>query len=87
MALYIAILDDNPAERKQFERLLSREASARTSSGEVIYIDSYGNEESLSSIVLKYDLIFIDISDSKRDGTMIAADFRNKGFTAPMVLC
>ena len=87
MALYIAILDDNPAERKQFERLLSREASARTSSGEVIYIDSYGNEESLSSIVLKYDLIFIDISDSKRDGTMIAADFRNKGFTAPIVLC
>lgn len=87
MALYIAILDDNPAERKQFERLLSREASARTSSGEVIYVDSYGNEESLSSIVLRYDLIFIDDSDSKRNGMTIAADFRNKGFTAPIILC
>ena len=87
MALYIAILDDNPADRKQFERLLAREASARTSSGEVLYIDSYGNEESLRPIVLKYDLIFIDISDSKRDGMMIAADFRKNGFTAPIVLC
>ena len=47
MAVFIAILDDDPADRKQSERLLDRERDARAGKGEVIYYDSYGSEEAL----------------------------------------
>ncbi|XME00982.1 LytTR family transcriptional regulator DNA-binding domain-containing protein [Lachnospiraceae bacterium C1.1] len=87
MTLYIAVLDDNPADRKQAERLLSREADLRTPSGEVLYIDTYGNVESILSSASRYDLFFVDISGSERDGMMVAVRLRNSGVLSPIVLC
>ena len=86
MSLFIAILDDDPAERKQSERLLSRERDARIPSGEVIYFDTYGSEEALLPHCLKYDLILIDITGSTRDGMMAAMDLLNHGAEGQIVL-
>ncbi|MCR5488212.1 MAG: LytTR family transcriptional regulator DNA-binding domain-containing protein [Lachnospiraceae bacterium] len=86
MSAFIAILDDNPADRKQSERLLSRERDARIPSGEVIYYDSYGSEEALLPHRLRYDLILIDITGSTRDGMMAATDLMHQGIDCQLVL-
>ncbi len=87
MTLYIAVLDDDPADRKQAERLLSREADLRTPSGDVLYIDTYGNEESILSIASRYDLFFVDLSLTEHDGMMVAVRLRNSGVRSSIVLC
>ncbi len=87
MALYIAIIDDDPANRKQYERLLKREADARAASGEVLYIDTYGDEKAALPYIMKYDLLFIDIVNTTHSAASIAETFLEKGVTAPIVLC
>ena len=86
MSAFIAILDDNPADRKQAERLLSRERDSRSASGEVLYFDAYGSEEALLPHRLRYDLILIDITGSTRDGMMAAADLMHNGIDCQIVL-
>ena len=87
MAVFIAICDDDPADRKQFERLLSREKDARLKNDEVIYFDTYGSEEALLPYFMKYDLFLIDISLCSRDGMMVATDLKNRGAEGLMILC
>ena len=41
--MHIAICDDNVADRKQLERLLSRESDARMAQSGVFYTDSFGD--------------------------------------------
>lgn len=86
MAVYIAICDDNAADRKQFERLLEREKTARVSKGEVLYIDSFGSKEALMHTPIKYDLFLIDITLEKENGMDIAKALRKEGISAPIVL-
>ncbi len=86
MAVFIAILDDDPADRKQSERLLSRERDVRVKNGEVIYYDSYGSEEALLPYFLKYDLILIDVTKTTRDGMMVAVDLLHRGAESKLVL-
>ena len=87
MAVFIAICDDNPADRKQAERLLSREKDRRLSDGDVIYYDTYGSEADMLPYFSKYDLFLIDISHSTRDGMMVATDLHNRQARGIMVLC
>ncbi len=86
MAVFIAVLDDDPADRKQSERLLSRERDERVKKGEVIYYDSYGSEEALLPYFMKYDLILIDVTKTTRDGMMVAVDLLRKGAEGKIVL-
>ena len=86
MSVFIAILDDDPADRKQSERLLSRERDARAKEGEVIYFDSYGSEDALLPFFMKYDLILIDITSTTRDGMMVAVDLLWHGAMGKIVL-
>ena len=86
MAVFIAILDDDPADRKQSERLLSRERDVRVKNNEVIYFDTYGSREAILPYCTKYDLFLIDISDSSPDGFMTAVDLTHHGATGRMVL-
>jgi len=87
MAVFIAILDDDPADRKQSERLLSRERDERIKKGEVIYYDTYGSEEALLPYFIKYDLFLIDVTKTTRDGMMVAVDLRNRGAEGKLILC
>ncbi len=86
MAVFIAVLDDDPADRKQSERLLSRERDERIKNGEVIYYDSYGSEEALLPYFMKYDLILIDVTKTTRDGMMVAVDLLRKKADGKIVL-
>ncbi|MCR4656667.1 MAG: hypothetical protein K5770_10620 [Lachnospiraceae bacterium] len=62
MAIYIAVCDDNIADRKQLERLLGREALKRGREGTPVYVDSFGSSESLLKTPNRYDLFLIDIT-------------------------
>ena len=86
MAVFIALLDDDPADRKQSERLLSRERDERVRKGEVIYYDSYGSEEAMLPYFTKYDLFLIDVTKTLRDGMMVAVDLLRRGAEGRIIL-
>ena len=88
MTVYIAICDNNIADRKQLERLLEREKDKRLKENlDVMYIDSFGSEEALMATPVKYDIFFIDITEGADNGMEIAKKLRQKGVIAPIVLC
>ena len=88
MTAYIAICDNNIADRKQLERLLEREKDRRLREDcDVLYIDSFGSEDALMSTPIRYDLFFIDMSEDGSDGMNIAEKLRLRGINAPIVLC
>lgn len=86
--MHIAICDDNIADRKQLERLLSREADRRLHDGEALYIDSFGNISSLMGAPKIYDVFFIDMTSTEdEDGLYVANLLRTDLVDAPIVLC
>ena len=94
MALYIAVCDDNIADRKQFERLLNREKDERLNTDVVLYIDAFGSEDALMKTPIKYDLFIIDVTNGTDTPTTqtitgmdIAKKLRTLGITSPIVLC
>lgn len=88
MTIYLAICDNNAADRKQLERLLSREKDKRLAENyDVMYIDSFGSEEALMSTPIKYDIFFVDITEGASNGMEIAKKLRSHGIAAPIVLC
>ena len=87
MAIYIAVCDDNIADRKQTERLLEREKDERLKNdGDVLYIESFGSSTALMTTPVKYDLFLIDITIGEENGMEIAKKLRNMGIIAPIVL-
>ena len=87
MTVYIAVCDDNIADRKQTERLLEREKDARLKKdGDVLYIESFGSKDALMATPVKYDMFLIDIVDPKSNGMEIAKELRSYGIIAPIVL-
>ena len=88
MTIYVAICDNNIADRKQTERLLEREKDKRLHDNcDVLYIDSFGSEEALMATPIKYDIFFIDVTDPSANGMDVAKRLRLKGIIAPIVLC
>ena len=63
--MHIAICDDNIADRKQTERLLSRESDRRAKSDSVLYVDSFGKQESVLAAPMIYDMFFIDMINAE----------------------
>ncbi len=88
MTIYLAICDNNIADRKQTERLLEREKDKRLAENcDVMYIDSFGSEDALMSTPVKYDIFFIDMTEGTSNGMDIAKKLRHRGISAPIVLC
>ena len=88
MTIYLAICDDNIADRKHLERLLEREKDTRLQNNyDVLYIDSFGSEEALMQTPIKYDMFFIDVTAQERNGMDVAKALRRKGIDAPIILC
>ena len=87
MALYIAVCDDNAADRKHIERLLNRESSLQASQGNPVYIDSFGNRDSLMKTPNRYNLFLITAdNDSEINGIEIADEIKQTGIDALIVL-
>ena len=85
--MHIAICDDNIADRKQLERLLTRESDKRKNTTGLLYTTSFGDSRVLSKNPMPYDLFFIDITLEETDGFDFALSLIHCGVTAPIVLC
>lgn len=85
--MHIAICDDNIADRKQTERLLGRESDRRAKTDNVLYIDSFGKQESLLVAPMIYDMFFIDmVNDAPSTASDIVKALIEAGVTAPIVM-
>lgn len=85
--MHIAICDDIIADRKQLERLLSRESDRRIKTTGNLYLDSFGSIVALTHAPMIYDLFFIDYHSEGKNGMDVARLLRTAGVTAPIVLC
>lgn len=86
--MYIAICDDNVADRKQMERLLNRESSKRTSTTGTLYVESYGNAKSLLANPIEYDAYYIDMCKTEGySGMDLVNDLLKKGVHSPIFMC
>lgn len=85
--MHIAICDDNIADRKQTERLMGRECDKWIALGNPMYVDSYGNAESLMKTPMLYDGFMIDVCHTCGiSGLQIVDKLREKGVSAPIVM-
>ena len=55
--MHVAVCDDNVADRRHIERLLSRESDKRAGTPNILYIDSYGDKDHFLINPLKYNII------------------------------
>ncbi len=88
MDMHVAVCDDNVADRKQMERLLSRESDRRSRVDGLLYTDSFGNASALLHNPMQYDIFFLDICQT--DGITvqdIVARLLSAGVKAPIYLC
>ena len=86
--MHIAVCDDNIADRKQTERLLSRQSDRLFKEGhERLYIDSYGNSEAFMHKPQMYHGLFIDMTSSPLNGVEIAKMLLEKGVKNPIIMC
>ena len=85
--MHISICDDNIADRKQTERLLGRESDRRAKTDNVLYIDSFGKQESVLAAPMVYDMFFIDmVNDTPDTAANIVKALIATGVTSPIVL-
>ena len=69
--MYIAIIADNIANRKHMERLLGRTSDAIMSETGNLYIESYGEPQTMWPLIKRYQLFFVDITDPELKDTVI----------------
>jgi len=84
--MHIAICDDNVADRKHLERLLSRESDKRAGTPNILYIDSFGDKEHFLRNPLMYDMIFMDMSSTPTLASEIIQQLVQMGLDAPLIL-
>lgn len=84
--MHIAICDDNVADRKHLERLLSRESDKRAGTPNILYVDSYGDKEHFLRNPLMYDIIFLDMTSTPTVAEEIIGQLMQMGLNAPLVL-
>ncbi|MGN0131203.1 MAG: hypothetical protein ACI4AA_02045 [Lachnospiraceae bacterium] len=85
--MYIAVVADNIADRKQLERLLGRANDALSSETGTLYIDAYGDAESLLKAPMKYELFFIDMTLSSDGGKEIIDHLKEAGVPGQIAVC
>lgn len=84
--MHIAICDDNVADRKHLERLLSRESDKRAGTPNILYVDSYGEKTHFLANPLKYNLIFMDMTSEPGIVEYILEHLEAMGYNAPLIL-
>lgn len=85
--MHVAVCDDNVADRKHIERLLSRESDKRSGTTNILYIESYGNKEHfLSGNPFKYNIIFMDMCSEPGIVEEILSTLDASGYNAPVIL-
>lgn len=84
--LHIALCDTNFADRKQMERLLTRESDKRLNSC-VFYMETFGSKDALLDNPRVYDAYFLDMPDESYSAYDLAKDIQAKGILSPIIFC
>lgn len=84
--MHVAICDDNVADRKHLERLLSREADKRAGSSDNLFIESFGHKNQFLQNPLKYNMVFMDMCSEDGLVEEIFKALEPMGYSAPTVL-
>ena len=85
--MHIAVCDDNIADRKQMERLLTRASDAKKVNGqEGYFLDLFGNIPALMQTPEVYDVIFLDMVQGNENGLDVARKLRTIGYRGLIVL-
>lgn len=85
--MHIAICNDNVADRKQLERLLSRESDKRTPETGNLYVDSFGHPDSMLKNPMQFDAFFIDMENTPDISDLnILSRLVKAGCSSPVVL-
>ena len=84
--MHVAVCDDNVADRKHLERLLSRESDKRAGTPNILYIESFGNKEHFLKNPLKYNIVFMDMCSRAGLVEEIIERLEEMSFNAPLVL-
>ncbi len=86
--MYLAVCDDNIADRKQTERLLGRQSDRIfKETGERIYIDSYGNVDAFLQNPQMYHGLFIDMVAGSINGFLVLQKLIDAGIERPIIMC
>ncbi len=84
--MHIAICDDNIADRKHLERLLSRESDKRQGTPNLLYVDSYGDWDNFFHNPFLYDMFFIDMVSKPDLAKKMVLKLREMDIDAPIVM-
>ena len=84
--LHIALCDTNFADRKQMERLLSRESDKRQPE-HMIYVETFGSTGALLDNKRIYDAYFLDVPDTEFSAYDVALHLQERGVHSPVILC
>ena len=85
--MYIAIIADNIATRKHMERLLGRTSDAVMSEIGNLYIEAYGEPETMWPVIKRYDLFFVDITMDEHMRLAVLNRLSNLGLDDRIVIC
>lgn len=85
--MYIAVVAENIAERKQTERLLGRANQALSPELGILYIDSYGDEDAFLHACMKYEFFIIDYDRDYTHSLAVAEKLRSVGVTGQIAIC
>lgn len=84
--MHIAVCIDDPANRKQMERLLKRASDARPV-GKKFYIESFGSSTAFLHKIHLYDAFFIDMLNDHMSTIELVKKLLQNGVTCPVILC
>lgn len=85
--MYIAVVADNAAERKNLERLLSRSIENVSIPSVEIYVESYGNVDAAMQTPMKYSLYILDFSENPSDFTIMLDRLHAEPTTPMIAMC
>lgn len=85
--MYIAVIADNVADRKQLERLLGRANTALCSETGTLYAEAFGDLESLLCAPMKYELFIVDITLGEDRSKAVIERLKASGVPGQIAVC
>lgn len=85
--MYIGVIADNIADRKQLERLLGRANAALCGETGTLYVEAFGDTQSLLRAPMKYELFIIDITLTEDLGKTVVEQLKALNVPGQIAVC
>ena len=85
--MYVAIVADNVADRKQAERLLDRANTALASDIGTLYVSAFGDEASFLRACMKFDLFLLDFDHDPQHSLDIVDKLKEMNAPGVCAIC